>query len=84
MCRHPDVKVCHPVHGEVWERGGVTKEYHFAHQRCVRRLRRIFARKRDMQKWCEKWDAMHDRYVKEREELQSSKPAEVRNGSHSI
>lgn len=84
MCRHPDVKVSHPVHGEVWERGGVTKEYHFAHQRCVRRLRRILARKRDMQKWCEKWDAMHDRYVKEREELQSSKPAEVRNGSHSI
>ncbi|EBR0843136.1 hypothetical protein BRO79_06560 [Salmonella enterica] len=83
-CRHPDVKVSHPVHGEVWERGDVTKEYHFAHQRCIRRLRRILARKRDMQKWCEKWDAMHDRYVKEREELQSSKPAEVRNGSHSI
>ena len=84
MCRYPDVKVSHPVHSEVWERGGVTKEYHFAHQRCVRRLRRILARKRDMQKWCEKWDAMHDRYVKEREELQSRKPAEVRNGSHSI
>lgn len=80
MCRHPDVK----VHGEVWKRGDITKEYHFAHQRCVRRLRRILARKRDMQKWCEKWDAMHDRYVKEREELQSRKPAEVRNGSHSI
>jgi hypothetical protein len=39
---------------------------------------------KEMQKWCEKWDAMHDRYVKEREELQASKPAEVRNGSHSI
>lgn len=78
MCRHPDVKVSHPVHGEAWERGGVTKEYHLAHQRCIRRLRRILARKRDMQKWCEKWDAMHDRYVKEREELQSSKPEGVR------
>ncbi|EMX9222920.1 hypothetical protein ACF97O_000885 [Citrobacter koseri] len=73
-CRHPDVKVCHPVHGEVWQRGGVTKEYHFAHQRCERRLRRILARKREMQKWCAKWDAFHDRVVKEQAELQTSKP----------
>ncbi|EIX9329101.1 hypothetical protein MLP23_003945, partial [Klebsiella pneumoniae] len=51
------------------------------HQRTVRRLRRILARKREMQKWCKKWDAMHDRYVKEREELQACKPAEVRNAS---
>ena len=78
MCRHPDVKVSHPVHGEVWERGGVTKEYHFAHQRCIRRLRRILARKRDMQKWCEKWDAMHDRFVKEVDELQANKPQGMR------
>ena len=74
MCRHPDVK----VHGEVWERGDITKEYHFAHQRCVRRLRRILARKRDMQKWCEKWDAMHDRFVKEVDALQASKPEGIR------
>ncbi|MGS4661374.1 hypothetical protein [Citrobacter farmeri] len=78
MCRHPDVKVSHPVHGEVWERGDVTKEYHFAHQRCIRRLRRILARKRDMQKWCEKWDAMHDRFVKEFDELQANKPQGMR------
>ncbi|HCB1864022.1 TPA: hypothetical protein MYQ41_004624 [Citrobacter amalonaticus] len=78
MCRHPDVKVSHPVHGEVWERGGVTKEYHFAHQRCIRRLRRILARKRDMQKWCAKWDSMHDRFVKEQAELQASKPEGIR------
>lgn len=78
MCRHPDVKVSHPVHGEVWERGGVTKEYRFAHQRCIRRLRRILARKRDMQKWCEKWDAMHDRFVKEVDELQANKPEGMR------
>ncbi|HDY6746186.1 TPA: hypothetical protein RRD51_002299, partial [Klebsiella pneumoniae] len=64
-----------------WQRGAVTLEYFNAHQRTVRRLRRILARKREMQKWCEKWDAMHDRYVKEREELQASKPAEVRNAS---
>lgn len=74
MCRHPDVK----VHGEVWEPGDITKEYHFAHQRCVRRLRRILARKRDMQKWCEKWDAMHDRFVKEVDALQASKPEGIR------
>ena len=78
MCRHPDVKVSHPVHSEVWERGGVTKEYHFAHQRCVRRLRRILARKREMQKWCAKWDAMHDRFVKEVDELQANKPEGIR------
>ncbi|WP_079964555.1 hypothetical protein [Salmonella enterica] len=84
--RSPDVQAVHPLNPELncWQRGGATVEYIVAHQRCVRRLRRILARKRDMQKWCAKWDAMHDRYVKEREELQSSKPAEVRNGSHSI
>lgn len=77
-CRHPDVKVCHPEHGEVWQRGGVTKEYHLAHQRCVRRLRRILARKREMEKWCEKWDAMHDRYRNEVYELQACKPEGIR------
>ncbi|HBV5662680.1 TPA: hypothetical protein NBL13_004880 [Klebsiella pneumoniae] len=81
--RHPDVQVVHPLKPELihWQRGAVTTEYFNAHQRTVRRLRRILARKREMQKWCEKWDAMHDRYVKEREELQASKPAEVRNAS---
>lgn len=49
-----------------------------AHQRCVRRLRRILARKREMQKWLEKWDAMHDRYVKEQAELQAIKPEGIR------
>ncbi|MBX8880193.1 hypothetical protein M8T12_15865 [Enterobacter ludwigii] len=77
-CRHPDVKVTHPVHGEAWERGGVTCEYYMAHQRCIRRLRRILSRKREMEMWCKKWDAMHDRYVKEREELQAEKPIGVR------
>ncbi|SQB09534.1 hypothetical protein [Citrobacter koseri] len=74
LCRHPDVKVCHPVHGEVWQRGDVTREYLMAHQRCERRLRRILARKREMQKWYAKWDAFHDRVVKEQAELQASKP----------
>ncbi|MFS9904436.1 hypothetical protein WKU74_24345, partial [Salmonella enterica] len=39
-----------------------------------RRLRLILARKREMGKWYQKWDSMHERYVKEREELQASKP----------
>lgn len=54
--------------------GQYTQQYLFAHNRCARRIRRILANKRDMQKWCEKWDAMHDRYVKERDELQANKP----------
>lgn len=81
-------KQCHPDflvekdHGEqLWHRGETTDEYQRAHQRTVRRLRRILARKREMQKWCEKWDAMHDRYVKERADLQAGKPAGVREGA---
>jgi hypothetical protein len=31
----------------------------------------MLASKREAQKWLTKWDAMHDRYVKERAELQS-------------
>jgi hypothetical protein len=42
-----------------------------------RRLRRILARKREMEKWCEKWDAMHDRFVKEVDALQAIKPEGV-------
>lgn len=68
--RHPDVKSVHPIHGEAWERGGVTREYHVAHQRCVRRLRRILARKREIQKWYEKYDA----WVAQRDELMQQKP----------
>lgn len=75
--RQPDVRDIHEGR-EVWVRGAVTPEYLQAHQRTVRRLRGILARKREMQKWCEKWDAFHDRYVKERDELQASKPQGVR------
>lgn len=71
--RQPDVLV-EREGVKMWRRGETTDEYSLAHQRTIRRLRRILARKREMQKWCEKWDAMHDRYVKEREELQNSKP----------
>lgn len=77
--RHPDVQAVHPLKPELncWLRGGVTHEYFMAHQRCVRRLRRILARKREMEKWCEKWDAMHERYVKEVDALQAIKPEGV-------
>lgn len=75
----PDVQAVHPLNPELncWQRGGVTTEYFMAHQRCVRRLRRILARKREMEKWCEKWDAMHDRFVKEVDALQAIKPKGV-------
>lgn len=76
--RHPDTLINHPEYGEVWQRGAVTTEYHLAHQRCERRLCRILARKREMQKWYAKWDAFHDRVVKEQAELQASKPDGVR------
>ncbi|EDY4901240.1 hypothetical protein GPM59_002318 [Salmonella enterica] len=72
--RHPDFLV-EQDHGEqVWRRGETTDAYHRAHQRTIRRLRLILARKREMEKWCQKWDSMHNRYVKELEELQASKP----------
>ncbi|EAY2164979.1 hypothetical protein AHZ41_06850 [Salmonella enterica] len=72
--RQPDVRVIHPEYGETWQRGAVTREYLIAHQRCVRRLHHILARKREMEKWCQKWDSMHDRFVKEVDKLQASKP----------
>ncbi|MGC0585081.1 hypothetical protein [Salmonella enterica] len=75
--RHPRVRIDRNDM-EVWRDGETKAEYLAAHQRCVRRLRRILARKRDMTKWCEKWDAMHDRYVKELNELQDCKPEGIR------
>lgn len=77
-CRYPDAKFTHPVHGERWARGIETHEYYNAHKRCVRRLRRILARKREIQTWHAKWRSMHDRYVKEQKELQASKPEGIR------
>ena len=69
-CRHPDVLV-DMDHGErAWRRGDVTAEYLVAHQRCIRRLRRILARKREMQKWYAAWDALHDQLT----EMKASRP----------
>ena len=76
MERHPDTRECRPG-GEVWVRGEVTVNYFLAHQRTVRRLRRMLASKREAQKWLAKWDAFHDRCVKEQADLQASKPAGV-------
>lgn len=74
--RHPRVRIDRDDR-EVWRDGETKAEYLAAHQRCVRRLRRILASKREMEKWCEKWDAMHDRYVKEQAKLQANKPEGV-------
>ncbi|WP_333890016.1 hypothetical protein [Atlantibacter subterraneus] len=54
--------------------GDHTTEYLHAHQRCVRRLRRLLARKRKQQRWITKWESIHNRFVKERDELQANKP----------
>ncbi len=72
-CRHPQVRIDRDDI-EIWRDGETTAEYLAAHQRCVRRLHRILARKREAQKWLAKWDSMHDRFVKEQAELQASKP----------
>jgi len=55
--RHPDALVTHPVHGKAWKRGGITEGYYFAHQRTVRRIRRILAKKREIAKWQKDYDA---------------------------
>jgi hypothetical protein len=72
--RHPQVRIDRDDM-EIWRDGETTAEYLSAHQRCMRRLRRILARKRAMQKWHERWESMHDRYVKDVAALQASKPA---------
>lgn len=70
--RYPDVQAVHPLVPELncWQRGGATVEYIGSHQRCERRLRRILARKREMQKWFKKYDAWSSTY----EELMTQKP----------
>lgn len=75
--RHPRVRIDRDDI-EVWRDGETKAEYLAAHQRTVRRLRRMLASKREAQKWLAKWDAMHDRYVKEQADLQASKPVRVR------
>ncbi|EAQ6362771.1 hypothetical protein DOH76_12060 [Salmonella enterica subsp. enterica serovar Oranienburg] len=64
--RYPDIPLS-PGHVQ---RGDLTVKYREAHERCVRRLRRILARKREMQKWLTKWDALHDQLT----EMKASRP----------
>ncbi|MDU2939104.1 MAG: hypothetical protein E7B59_08045 [Enterobacteriaceae bacterium] len=71
--RHPEERI--ERNGiEMWQQGETTQKYLHAHQRCVRRLRRILKHKRDVQTWYDKWESMHNRYVKEVDELQAIKP----------
>lgn len=51
--RYPDI----PLSPGQVQRGGLTVEYHDARERCIRRLRRILARKSEIQKWQKKYDA---------------------------
>ncbi|NIG74700.1 hypothetical protein F3J34_13990 [Klebsiella sp. Ap-873] len=58
---HPDM----PVQRDgvtVYQAGQPTDSYLSAHTRCIRRLRRILARKREIQQWQEKHDALTDKY----------------------
>lgn len=52
------------------QRGDLTVKYYKAHERCIRRLRRLLARKREIQKWNEKYDALAVRW----DELMKQKP----------
>ncbi|HGA5699010.1 TPA: hypothetical protein ACIS09_001665 [Salmonella enterica subsp. enterica serovar Birkenhead] len=64
--RHPDI----PLGPGQVQRGDLTVEYHEAHERCIRRLRRILARKREIQKWHKKYDA----WAAQRDELMKQRP----------
>ncbi|EDQ2394383.1 hypothetical protein RU50_005507 [Salmonella enterica subsp. enterica] len=58
--RHDDARMVDPANPDIekWLRGNLTHEYYTARSRCVRRLRRILARKRDMQKWAVRLDEL--------------------------
>jgi hypothetical protein len=64
--RYPDMQVLNPVNPEMvtWKRGALTNEYCHAHDRCVRRLRRILARIRQRHEWQTKWNAFVERTEK--------------------
>ncbi|NWC65427.1 hypothetical protein [Cedecea sp. P7760] len=46
----------------VYQLGQPTDGYLSAHARCIRRLRRILARKREIRQWQEKHDALTEQY----------------------
>ncbi|WP_455424829.1 hypothetical protein [Dryocola sp. LX212] len=58
---HPDT----PVERDgvtVYQQGRETLVYTSAHRRCIRRIRRLLARKREIQQWQEKHDALTEQY----------------------
>ena len=58
---HPDMPVQRD--GEiVHQLGQPTEVYLSAHARCIRRIRRLLARKREIQHWQEKHDALTEQY----------------------
>ncbi|EEE9946919.1 hypothetical protein DJ252_18400 [Salmonella enterica subsp. enterica serovar Uzaramo] len=63
--RYPNIRISPGVE----QLGDLTVEYHEAHERCVRRLCLLLARKREIQKWKEKHKLIIDRFVKELNEL---------------
>ncbi|EFQ4654673.1 hypothetical protein PF467_004081 [Salmonella enterica] len=68
--RYPDFLVVQDHGEQVWRRGETTDAYHRAHQRTIRSLRLILARKREIQKWNEKYDEWAVRW----DELMKQKP----------
>ena len=67
--RHPDVKIDRDDQ-TIWRRGEVRKEYWEAHSRCMRRIRLIFAKQREI----EKWKTKHDQLIAEYQALTKAKP----------
>ncbi|AXC64603.1 hypothetical protein DOE63_02445 [Salmonella enterica subsp. diarizonae serovar 59:z10:-] len=71
--RYPDI----PLGPGRLQRGDLTVECCKAHERCVRRLRRILARKSEIQKWHSRWVVTYERHAKERNDLLAVKPPEI-------
>ncbi|WAT01493.1 hypothetical protein [Rouxiella chamberiensis] len=67
--RHPDVKIDRDDK-VLWRRGEIREEYWQMQLRCIRRIRRILAKKRDIQKWKIK----HDKLVADYQALNKAKP----------
>lgn len=58
-------EACEPVFVNgvfAYKSGEHTEQYNLAHSRCVRRIRRLLARKREIQQWQEKHDALTEQY----------------------
>ena len=67
--RYPDKRFIFN-RNEIWKRGESTTEYTRAHQRTIRRLRRLIARKQYTEKWFRKYDTWSAGYY----ELMATKP----------